>query len=206
MHAAALHVAFPIKTYGNESGGAHQVGASDCPTASRPDCAALLAGSCLCSPDCDTSQHGIVLPHDQGCSGRPPLLLPPVPPVAPAFAASAGRCWSPACMLLDIVPDLCSGGKDSCYNMILCQQYGHEVSGAGGRDGVVLFSWTPAHCASPAPFGNAKNAADSSWRQVKTTASLMTRTSAAICACLCILPTPVGCCPCQPAAGQGRHR
>ena len=22
---------------------------------------------------------------------------------------------------------LCSGGKDSCYNMLLCQHYGHEV-------------------------------------------------------------------------------
>lgn len=21
----------------------------------------------------------------------------------------------------------CSGGKDSCFNMMLCQQYGHEV-------------------------------------------------------------------------------
>jgi diphthamide synthase (EF-2-diphthine--ammonia ligase) len=22
----------------------------------------------------------------------------------------------------------CSGGKDSCYSMVLCQKYGHEVS------------------------------------------------------------------------------
>lgn len=35
------------------------------------------------------------------------------------------RC--PTCPV-EMAIDWCSGGKDSCYNMVLCQQYGHEAS------------------------------------------------------------------------------
>lgn len=51
-------------------------------------------------------------------------LLPP-PQAAGAPQAS--------CILPDtVLASFCSGGKDSCYNMVLCQRYGHEVRWAGG--------------------------------------------------------------------------
>ena len=33
--------------------------------------------------------------------------------------------------LLCLWPCLCSGGKDSCYNMLLCQRHGHRIIALG---------------------------------------------------------------------------
>ena len=30
-------------------------------------------------------------------------------------------------LLIEDFLGMCSGGKDSCYNMLLCQQHGHEI-------------------------------------------------------------------------------
>ena len=54
--------------------------------------------------------------------GPPPLPPPPPPPPPPHSAASLAPLPAHHC---------CSGGKDSCYNMVLCQQYGHEVGCRG---------------------------------------------------------------------------
>ena len=40
--------------------------------------------------------------------------------------AAAARATQPFDRL-PCAPPACSGGKDSCYNMVLCQKYGHEV-------------------------------------------------------------------------------
>ena len=61
------------------------------------------------------------------------------------LAVSPLTAANPAPMLL------CSGGKDSCYNMVLCQQYGHEV-GAGRQAGcppaglLLPFRWATPTC------------------------------------------------------------
>lgn len=46
----------------------------------------------------------------------------------PLASATKRRCRLLAsCDLRRSPSPCCSGGKDSCYNMVLCQQYGHEV-------------------------------------------------------------------------------
>jgi diphthamide synthase (EF-2-diphthine--ammonia ligase) len=32
----------------------------------------------------------------------------------------------------------CSGGKDSCYNMVMCEQYGHQVRAQESAPDVVM--------------------------------------------------------------------
>lgn len=48
----------------------------------------------------------------------------------------------------------CSGGKDSCYNMVVCEQYGHEV-GARLVEGRAALQRTLRRAGGPAWRGRA---------------------------------------------------
>lgn len=70
-------------------------------------------------------QHGIRL---CGIAVEPhKVYLRRATPIKCERSRLGARCVAAAAKLCVCSCAVCSGGKDSCYNMVLCQKYGHEV-------------------------------------------------------------------------------